>query len=145
MGIFSIYKIKSNSYLYLAFCLVRRGSIWKIWSQPGVTGCYESLPILATPCPKVRKRWQKQKKNKKLSHLLEGRECHLMLEILKQQEMLLNNHSKKQVRIIFKPLGLGTTFSVAVPTDRRWTVLLQMPCVFMRPALCPFPGPLTKE
>lgn len=49
---------------------------------------------------------------------MEGRECHLMLEILKQQEMLLNNHSKKRVRIIFKQLGLGTTFSVAIPSER---------------------------
>lgn len=53
------HKRKSNSYLYLAFCLVRRGSLWKI-SQPGATGHSDFFPILATPFPKARARWKKK-------------------------------------------------------------------------------------
>lgn len=106
LGILPIYEIKNKRCLYLALCLVRRGAIWKLWSQPGVTGCSSCLPIfLATPYSKARTRWGKKKHP---SCLLEGTECDLMLEIPEQQEMLLNNHAKRQMRIIFQQLGLGT-------------------------------------
>lgn len=81
-------------------------------------------------------------KKKILSHLLEGRKCHLMLEILKQQETLLNNHFKKQVRIIFKQLGLGNqVLSGNTHWGEKYGRITDATCVheICRPAPSPAP------
>lgn len=104
LGILPLYEIKSNSYLYPHLLSGYTGAPFE---RSEASPEPQDVLILSPFWPHhAQKPGQDEKRN--LSHLLEGRECHPMLDSKTARNASGKKHSTKQVRIIFKQLGLGT-------------------------------------